>query len=95
MKRSTAIILTVVSSLLCGLPSLFLLCTGGLAIIGAQSPEVMAQNPGSSGDVMTGSVMFICLGGVLLLIPILVGFFSFRMSKTEESAGNDMMPPAV
>jgi len=95
MNRTTAIILTVVSSLLCGLPSLFLLCVGGLAIVGAQSPEIMSQNSSSSSDVMTGSLMFICGGGILLLIPILVGFFSFRMSKTEDTSGNDMMPPAM
>ena len=94
MKRSTAMILTVATAVLCGLPSLVLICMGGLALMGTQMPEVMAQNPGSTTqDVAVGAGTFLCFGVVLLLIPVIVGFFSFRMSKSEESSGSDMAPP--
>lgn len=96
MNRTTAMIVTIVSALLCGIPSLVLMCLGVLALFGAQMPEVMAQNPASTPEeVMLGAGMFLCFGAVLLIIPILVGVFSFRMSKKEESAGFDYIPPAT
>lgn len=92
MKRSTAIVVTLITSLLCGLPSLIMLCIGILALLGTQMPEVMAENPGTTpGDVTLGSGVFICFGLVLLIIPILVGFFSFRMSETKPIT--DMLEP--
>ena len=85
MNRTTATIATVVTSLACGIPALILMCLGVLALMGTQMPEVMAQNPGSSAqDVSLGAGMFLCFGAVLLIIPILVGVFTFRMSKKEE-----------
>ena len=92
MKRSTAIILTITTALLCGAPSLILLCMAVLAMLGTQLPEVMAQNPDStSQDVMLGSGIFLCVGFLLLLIPVIVGFFSFRMSKEQDSMDNEML----
>jgi membrane protein implicated in regulation of membrane protease activity len=95
MNRTTAIIVTIVTALLCGIPSLVLLCLGVLALFGAQMPEVMAQNPGSTPEeIMLGAGMFLCFGAVLLVIPILVGVFSFRLSKKEETAIVDYVPPS-
>ena len=96
MQRSTAMIATILTALLCGLPSVILLCMGVLAMFGTQVSEVMAQNPGSTRqDVMLGAGIFFCFGFLLLLIPLLVGFFSFRMSQNEDLMGNDMIrPPA-
>jgi hypothetical protein len=95
MNRTTAIVATVITSLACGIPSLILLCFGGLALMGTQMPEVMAQNPDSApGDVMMGAGMFLCVGAVLLIIPVLVGVFSFRLSKKEDTDVIDYIPPA-
>ena len=95
MNRTTAIIVTTATALFCGLPSLVLMCFGVLALFGAQMPEVMAQNPASTPEeVMLGAGIFLCFGAVLLIIPILVGFFSFRMSKKEEPVNFDYIPPA-
>ena len=94
MNRTTATIATVVTSLACGVPSLILMCLGVLALMGTQMPEVMAQNPGSSAEeVSIGAGMFLCFGAVLLIIPILVGVFTFRMSKTEDPSVIDYSPP--
>ena len=96
MNRTTAIIVTIVTALACGVPAFILMCFGALALFGAQMPEVMAQNPGTTtGDVALGAGMFLCFGVVLLIIPILVGVFSFRLSKQEESSDIiDYIPPA-
>lgn len=95
MNRTTAIIVTIVTALLCGLPSLVLMCLGAFALLGTQMPEVMAQNPTATPDeVMLGAGVMVCFGAVLLIIPILVGVFSFRMSKKEDEAINyDYIPP--
>jgi hypothetical protein len=98
MNRTTAIIATIVTSLACGVPSLILMCLGVIALFGAQIPEVMAQNPGSTTEeVILGAGLFLCFGGVLLIIPILVGVFTFRLSKKEEANTIDTIdyiPPA-
>jgi len=96
MNRSVAIILTVVTALACGLPSIILMCLGALALLGTQMPEVMAQTPGSTPEeIMIGSAMFLCLGAALLLVPVLVGIFSFKFSKKEDDFTNpiDYIPP--
>ncbi|HEY5729140.1 MAG TPA: hypothetical protein VIS72_03760 [Anaerolineales bacterium] len=99
MNRNVAIVVTIVTALACGIPSLILMCLGVLALFGTQMPEVMAQNPGSTAEeVMLGAGMFLCVGAVILIIPILVGIFSFRLSKKEESATVDTIdyiPPAT
>ena len=85
MNRTVAIIVTSVTAFVCGIPSCILLCLGAFALLGSQMPEAMAQNPGATPeDVVMGSVMFLCLGGVLLLVPILVGGASFWLSKKKE-----------
>jgi len=73
------------------------MCLGVLAMMGTQMPEVMAQNPGTTAEEITlGAAMFLCFGAVLLVVPILVGIFSFRFSKKEESGFDtiDYIPPA-
>jgi len=94
MNRTTAVIATIVTSLACGIPACILMCFGALALFGAQVPEVMAQNPGSTPqDVAIGAGMFLCFGVVLLFIPVLVGVFSFRLSKQDEPEVIDYIPP--
>ena len=98
MNRTVAIVLTVATVIACGLPSIVLMCLGALALLGTQIPEVMAQNPGSTTEeVVLGAVMFLCVGAVLLIVPVLVGIFSFRLSKKEEGTSIDTIdyiPPA-
>jgi hypothetical protein len=96
MNRTTAIVATIVTALACGIPSLILMCMGVMALLGTQMPDVMAQNPSSTTeDVVLGAGIFLCVGVILLVIPILVGVFSFRLSKKEETANQiDYIPPA-
>lgn len=95
MNRTTAMIVTIVTALACGIPSLVLMCLGVLALFGTQMPEVMAQNPAATPeDVMLGAGTFLCVGAVLLIAPILVGVISFRMSKKQEASETEYIPPA-
>lgn len=94
MNRTTAIVITVVSALLCGCPGLVLLGIGALAAFGSQVPDVMAQNANTPQEVLLGSLMFICFGVVLLLIPVIVGVLSIRYAKPAETSLDEYIPPA-
>ena len=93
MNRTVAIVLTIVTILFCGLPGIGLICLGGVAAAGGQSPEILAQAGANPDDLYLGVAMFLCVGFLLLLIPILVGFFSFRLSKGKTSTSNDPFEP--
>ena len=93
MNKTTAIIITVVSALLCGCPGLALAGLGVMAAFGSQMPEVMAQNPGTPQEALLGSGMFICFGAILILIPIIVGILSIRYAKPNEPSVNESSPP--
>ena len=94
MNRTTAIISTIVTAFLCGIPAFVLICMGVIALFGAQAPEIMSQNPGSStDDVMLGAGIFLCIGTVLLIIPIVVGVVTLRLSKKDESVSFENIPP--
>jgi hypothetical protein len=96
MNRTTAVILTIVSALLCGLPGLGLFCLSALGSIGINTPGFYEQHPGSTPqEGWLGIGIFIFLGVVLLIIPTLVGIFSFKMSKSPKPDINEPLPPAI
>lgn len=96
MNRTLAIILTLATSLLCGLPGIGLICFAAVGYLGTNLPGFYEENPTATPEqAMIGVVTFVCVGLILLVIPVLVGVFSFRMSKTEESTSTiDYIPPA-
>jgi hypothetical protein len=96
MNRTTALILTIATALLCGLPGLGLLCLSVLATIGINMPGFYEQHPGSTPlQGWLGVGVFIGFGIVLLVIPTLVGIFSFKMSKSPKPYINEPLPPAL
>lgn len=95
MNRTTAIVLTVVSSLLCGLPGIALMCLTALGVLGTNTPGFYEQNPGSTPEqTWLGAGFLVCMSLLLLIIPVIVGVLSFRISKPAEPGINGPMPPA-
>ncbi len=96
MNRTTAITTTIVTALFCGLPGIGLICFAALGMVGTNLPGFYEENPTATPEqAMLGAGIFVCIGLLLLLIPALVGFFTFRMSKKEEPANQfDYIPPA-
>jgi hypothetical protein len=92
-NRTKGIIATVAALLLCGCPGLFLCIFGGLAAAGA--PVTTELNGISNTGSMSPTTAFVllCLGMILIIIPIAVGFFTLRNKPAAKGPG-EPMPPA-
>ena len=81
MKRNTgAIVATILTSLLCGLPGLLLACLGIFVAFGAQLPDY-AQVGGNQQDAMLTLVLFLGIGMILIAIPVIVGIITLRKKR--------------
>jgi len=90
MNRTTAIIMTVATALLCGCPGLFV-CLGGVltaAGLGTYTSELMGTTS-SGGTPAWYGVAGICGGLILIAIPVIVGFVTLRKKAPA------IMPPAA
>lgn len=88
-KKTTGIIATVAAALLCGCPGLFLCVFGAASALGAGTFELGQR----SGGVPKGvGVVLLCLGLLLALIPVVVGFFTLR-NKPQKTI-DEPLPPA-
>ncbi len=92
-SRTTAIIATVAAVVLCGCPGLFLCIFGGLVAAGA--PVTTQLNGVSNTSTLPASygIGMLCLALILILIPVLVGFFTLR-KKPAPATTNEPLPPA-
>ena len=88
MNRNVAIVVTIFTVLCCGLPGLF----------GANLPDFYDQNPTATQEqVWLGAGIFIFVGLILLVIPVLTAIFTFRYSKQDDPTAIetiDYIPPA-
>jgi hypothetical protein len=79
-KRTTAIIATIVTGLLCGCPGLAILCFGAFAIPTSFVPGAQIDVFGSNDpqSLLTSGIVGLCLGILLIAIPVVVGFTTLR-----------------
>jgi hypothetical protein len=96
-KKTTGIIATVVTALLCGCPGLLGLCLGGMMAIVGTIPGAEIDMLGSSDPsaaIGTG-IGLLCGGIVFIAIPIVVGVLTLRKPKTAVIENFDEpLPPA-
>jgi hypothetical protein len=83
MNRTTAIIATVATALFCGCPGLGACGWGALFAAGGASGSATTTVGGQTTamDPTTAILMgvgVVCLGVILVLIPVAVGFFTLR-----------------
>ena len=92
-KRTTAIVATVVTALLCGCPGLAILCFGAFAVPISYTPgaqiNVFGYNDPQS--LLTAGIVGLCLGILLIAIPVVVGFTTLR---NRPAAAGMVVPPA-
>ena len=92
-KRTTAIIATVVTGLLCGCPGLAILCFGAFAIPTSFVPGAQIDVFGSNDpqSLLTSGIVGLCLGILLIAIPVAVGFTTLR---NRPAPADMVVPPA-
>jgi hypothetical protein len=90
-KKTTGIIVTVVTAILCGCPGLAGLCIGFVASIASFSPDA-TDDPRS---VLTGGLIFLCISLILIAIPVIVGILTLRKGPNSSGATlpDDPLPP--
>jgi hypothetical protein len=85
-KRSTGLIATIATALLCGCPGLFGLCFGSTSVLASLVPGAEIDVFGSSdpASATTMGVVSLCLSAIFIAIPIVVGVITLR-KKPEEA----------
>ena len=90
-NRTIAIITTVATALICGCASLFS-CIWGF-LISSGTPIDVTTNGTTTPQTFPPAIGYglLCLAGIMILIPLAVGFFTLR--KKPEPI--DVIPPAA
>ncbi|RPI31555.1 MAG: hypothetical protein EHM70_11275 [Chloroflexota bacterium] len=96
-KKTTGIIATVATVLLCGCPGLLSLCWGLLSAFASFVPGAEIDIFGSSdpSSAMTMGIVTICVGIIFVVIPIVVGFLTLRNKPETVVPSNEPVPPAI
>jgi len=93
-KRTQGIVATVAAVLLCGCPGLFLCVFGAVTATGNMPFNTELNGVTNSGTMPpTAGYVLLCLSLMLLVIPIVVGFFMLRRKPTP-IATDQPLPPA-
>ncbi len=89
-KKTTGIIATVATTLLCGCPGLFLCLFGALSTAGLGTFNLNERAGGIPRGV---GISILCVGILFVVIPIAVAFFTLRTKKTPEVLPVETPPP--
>jgi hypothetical protein len=82
MKRTGGIVATILTSLLCGLPGIGLICFALVGLLGTQISGVTSPAGTGMQNTMLGAVLYIGGGVLLMIIPIVVGILTLRNKRT-------------
>lgn len=94
MNRTTAIVLTAASALLCGCPGLFACVFGALVAAGAPINTTLNGVTDTTTLPASYGVGLLCVALILILIPVAVGFFTLR-KKPAAPVLSTPIPPAA
>jgi biopolymer transport protein ExbB/TolQ len=96
-KRTTSIVITLVTVFLCGCPGLFGLCFGAIFVFAGIVPGSNININGSSNpaDAIKMGLVALCLGIIFVAIPAVVAFTTLRKKKLATAGNiNEPLPPA-
>ena len=92
-NRTTAIILTVASVLLCGCPGL-IACIFGVLIATGVPFETTLNGYTSTQPLPVGyGIGALCAAVILVIIPVVVGVLTLRKKKLPAPAPEEVLPP--
>ena len=97
-KKTTGIVATVITVLLCGCPGLFGLCFGAFFAIIGQIPGANIDVFGSTdpGSALKWGIGTFCMGIIFVIVPIVVGILTLRNKNTEPlPVSDEPIPPAT
>jgi hypothetical protein len=94
MNRTWAIVLTIASVLLCGCPGLFLCAFGAAGIAGLPVTTTLNDTSNTAPMGTPMALALLCGAIILILIPVLVGFFTLRKKAAPAVVVSEPMPPA-
>ena len=79
-KRTTGLIATIATALLCGCPGLFGLCLGATSVLASFVPGAEIDVFGSNDPAAATTMGFVslCLSVIFIAIPIVVGIVTLR-----------------
>lgn len=79
-KRTTGIVATAVTTVLCACPGLFAICFGAVAIPVSFVPGAQIDIAGRNDPqaAFTAGIVGLCLGLIFIAIPVAVGYFTLR-----------------
>lgn len=87
-KKTTGLIATIATALVCGCPGVFGLCMGSTSIMASFIPgaevDVFGSNDPAAATTM--GFVFLCLSVIFLAIPIVVGVVTLRTPKDNAAA---------
>jgi hypothetical protein len=97
-KRTTGIIATLITVLLCGCPGLISLCVGAMYALVSFIPGATINMNGSHDpkSALTFGVVAIMVGLIFVAIPAVVALITLRKKKIATPAKfNEPIPPAI
>jgi hypothetical protein len=99
-QRTTGIITTVVTALLCGCSGLVCIFAGGITSLVSFAPDAQIDIFGRTDPqaAFGAGIGLLCLGIVFVFIPVLVGFLTLRKKPRPAApvvAPEEPLPPAL
>ena len=94
-KRTQGILATVAAVLLCGCPGVFLCIFGAFAATGNMPFSTELNGVTNSGTMPpTAGYVLLCLSLMLLVVPLVVGFFMLRRKPAPMTTDQPIPPPS-
>ncbi len=87
-KKTTGIIATAATALVCGCPGLGAICFGGSSALAGVIPgsEIDIFGSHDPGTALAVGFAALCIGVIGVVAPVAVGFFTLRKTDEEEEA---------
>ena len=94
-KRTTGIVATVVTALMCGCPGLFAMCFGLFFAVVGQIPgaEVNVFDNSDPRSALVYGLGTLCVGILFVLVPVVVGIVTLRKKPGAEPSISEPLPP--
>lgn len=93
-RKTTGMIATITSAVICGCCGLFACIFGAVTASGSMPYNTEVNGIQNSGTLPAPvGYVLLCFSVIAILIPVLVGFFTLR-KKPEAVVSNEPLPPA-